>query len=212
MSLAYTLLADGTSDRALLPILDWLLVEHSRVLFNGSSADLSRLPDPPRDLAARVQLALELYPCDLLFVHRDAERASREGRRREIRRAIASLVDPPSVCVVPVRMTEAWLLFDAAAIRLAAGNPNGTAPLDLPGLRDVESIPDPKRLLIDLIRAASELTGRRLKKLRPRCSMQRLATAIENFADLRRLPAFAALERDLGSVLTERGWASLDGT
>jgi hypothetical protein len=37
--------------------------------------------------------------------------------------------------VVPVRMTEAWLLADEFAIRSAPGNPNGTQSLDLPDLR-----------------------------------------------------------------------------
>jgi hypothetical protein len=34
--------------------------------------------------------------------------------------------------VVPVRMTKAWLTVDEAAIRKAARNPLGTAPLELP--------------------------------------------------------------------------------
>lgn len=69
-------------------------------------------------------------------------------RFREIEEATVS-VDVAIVAAVPVRMIEAWLLFDESAIRLAAGNPNGTTPLGLPGMPRAESVPDPKLLLRD---------------------------------------------------------------
>ena len=40
--LAFTLLADGPSDRALLPILDWLLRQHSREALTPQFADRPR--------------------------------------------------------------------------------------------------------------------------------------------------------------------------
>lgn len=36
--------------------------------------------------------------------------------------------------VIPVRMTEAWLLGHELSIRSAAGNPNGSENLELPDL------------------------------------------------------------------------------
>ena len=45
-------------------------------------------------------------------------------RKAEVQAAIATL-DKPAICVIPVRMQEAWLLFDEIAIRHAAGNPHG---------------------------------------------------------------------------------------
>ncbi len=52
--LRYTLVSDGSSDRALLPILSWLLQEH-RVLcpIQAEWADLRLLPHPPKGLTAR---------------------------------------------------------------------------------------------------------------------------------------------------------------
>jgi hypothetical protein len=44
--------------------------------------------------------------------------------------------DMPVVCVVPVRMMEAWLLIDEMAIRRVAGNPNGRIPIELPVLNN----------------------------------------------------------------------------
>jgi hypothetical protein len=43
-------------------------------------ADLGRLPRPPAALQNRILAAIDLFPCDLLFVHRDAEREDPEHR------------------------------------------------------------------------------------------------------------------------------------
>ncbi len=206
MELNYTLLSDGSSDRALLPILTWLLKEQ-RVMFgiNPVWADLRRLPKPPKTLAERIVRAVDLYPCDLLFIHRDAEREGREKRVGEIEAALLKAqkqVEVSSViCVVPVRMGEAWLLFNEKAIRRAAGNPNSQVPLDFPPLMRLEHLPDPKADLYNLIRLASGLRGRRLKKLNARERTVRVAEYIEDFSPLRALPAFKALERDLEEVV-----------
>lgn len=74
--LRYTLLCDGGSDRTLLPILEWLLREHHvSYALQPVWADLGRLPRPPKSLSDRISDTIALYPCDLLFVHRDAEKA-----------------------------------------------------------------------------------------------------------------------------------------
>lgn len=164
-------------------------------------ADLRRLPSPPRNLSSRIHEALKYYPCDVLFVHRDAEDQDPELRYREIQEAMesldASITKPQYVCVVPVRIQEAWLLIDAAAIRRAAGNPNGTEDFALPAVGVIESIADPKALLYDLLKAASELKGRRLKKLRPEKYVRLIAENILDFSALRQLPAFRRLEADI---------------
>ena len=163
----YTLLTDGSFDKALIPILSWLLYQHCPdYAIQPEWADLWKLPRPPKKMPERIIRSVELYPCDLLFVHRDAEGLSREERASEIRQALAEIALLPAVCVVPVRMTEAWLLFDETAIRKAAGNPNGNLPLGLPVIHNIESLPDPKQILHDLLRSASGHTSkRRLKRM-----------------------------------------------
>lgn len=167
--LRFTLVSDGSSDIALLPILSWLLIEH-RVccVIQPVWADLRWLPSPPKDLASRIKLSLDLYPCALLFVHRDAESRPYSQRKNEIDEALASIrtASVPSVCVVPVRMLEAWLLFSEEALRRAAANPNRRTPLRIPSPATLEQINDPKSDLYQLLSEASELKGRRLKKLR----------------------------------------------
>jgi hypothetical protein len=206
----YTLISDGSSDRALLPILTWVLRERGGVnRIQPEWADLNRLPNPPKALQERILTAIDLFPCDLLFVHRDAEREDPEHRYEEIRDALkeASARDfkTPAVCVVPVTMTEAWLLFDEPSIRQAAGNPNGKSPLNLPDLNSIELILDPKKHLSKILRKASGLSGRRLKTFNLSGAQIRITDIIEDFSPLRNLRAFQRLEEDI-SILERNGW------
>jgi hypothetical protein len=144
-------------------------------------------------LADRLRNAVELYPCDLLFVHRDVEGASIDDRCAEISAAAKALAIP-WVPVTPIRMTEAWLLLDETALRRAAGRPRGNEALTLPPLQILESLPDPKQTLFEAIRRASGLSGRRLDKLRPEQVLHQLAGIIDDYSSLRQLSAFRALE------------------
>lgn len=202
--LRYTLLGEGSSDQALIPILNWLLYQHlPRHALRPAWVDLGRLPRRPGTLAERITMSLRVYPCDLLFVHRDADREPRAARVLEIRQAVAAATAgealPPVVAVVPVRMMEAWLLCDEPALRRAAGNPNGRQPLDLPRIRELEDVHDPKAALRDLWLAASGLSGRRRRTVR--VSAERVASLIDDFTPLRELSAFRDLEQDLRSTV-----------
>ena len=209
--LRYTLLSDGPSDKALMPILTWLLRQHVPNLpIQPSWSELRRLPTPPRELHEKIQKSIELYPCDLLFIHRDAETTSLEERLGEINQSVSNaLVDrqmPAVGCVVPFRMTEALLLFDINAIRQAAGNPNGTVPLNLPTLSDVESIPNPKRVLHNILRTATELRTYRRRRFDTNFAVQRIPECIEDFSSLRSLSAFIALEDELKRTIESQCW------
>ena len=200
--LTFTLLADGPSDAALIPILRWSLRQHMQLTTIQSEwADLRRLPNPPRDLPSRILEALKLYPCDVLFVHRDAENQNPNLRYSEIEEAMervaAEIGSKKYVCIVPVRMQEAWLLINQAAIRRAAGNPNGKNALAMPDVSEIESIQSPKNRLLQLLKDASELRGRRLKKFRPTKHVHLIAANISDFSPLRQLPAFQRLEADI---------------
>ncbi len=81
--------------------------------------------------------------------------------------------DVPHVPVIPIRMTEAWLLLDEAQIRRVAGAPNDKTALDLPRAGKVESLPDPKALLKTTLARASGLKGRRLEQFNNRFPQHR---------------------------------------
>ncbi len=208
--LTYTLLGDGASDEILLRHLAWLIGQHlsPEISTRPQWADLRACRDRPVGLAQRIHATLVLYPCDLLFVHRDAENQAPQSRYEEIRRAIEQngVGSPPAVCVVPVRMQEAWLLFDETAIRQAVGNPNGKVKLSLPPPATAETISDPKDVLYGTFRKASELSGRRLKKFSASHAARRLAEYITDFSPLRQLHAFRRLENDLIRSLEAEGW------
>jgi hypothetical protein len=211
MELRYTLLSDGSSDRALIPILNWLLQVHlNDCAIQPQWADLRRLDKSLRNtFEKRIRLSFDLYPCDLLFIHRDAEREPHEARINEILATVsqvATLISIPTVCVVPVRMTEAWLLFDIAALRKAAANPNGKNPLPLPDIKRLEHEPDPKNVLHATLRQASGLSNRRLKQFSASDCTHRVAELINDFSPLCILPAFVALESELAHVLAKQVW------
>jgi hypothetical protein len=98
-------------------------------------------------------------------------------------------------------MTEAWLMIDLTAIRLAVGNPNGSIPLNLPALNRLERIVDPKQQLESLLRAASELKGRRLESLNTRQAIHLVADHIKDFNPLRRLTSFRSFLNQLEQLV-----------
>lgn len=207
-AIRHTLITDGRTDANLIPIIDWCLKQAGDVA-QGTRAEFWRLQKPPDGLAGRIAKAIELFPCDILFVHRDAEGDALAARVSEVREAFETVqqkgIKFPAVAVVPVRMLEAWLCFDERAIRNAAGNPNGTTSLDLPPLNRIESRPDPKEDLNRALREASELSGRRLKKFKTATAFWRITDNIEDFSPLRKLPAFRAFEESLRQ-LKAGGW------
>ena len=76
IGLQFTLVTDGPSDQVLLRHLAWLVRQHlpPEVPVQPQWADLRPLRERPRGLREKIAAALDLFPCDLLFVHRDAER------------------------------------------------------------------------------------------------------------------------------------------
>jgi len=197
--LRFALLADGSSDRALLPILQWVLLAaapHLELATPGFHARGSH------DLAAAMRVTMAEHRPHLLFVHRDAEGIDPDQRRAEI-----PFMDITLVKVVPVRMTEAWLAFDERAVRVAAGNPAGNVELGLPPLPRTEACPDPKTLLHQALIKAAEVTGRRRKRFQQDLPQRvhRLADLIGDFAPLRRLAAFQRLEVECADALRSLG-------
>lgn len=200
----YTLLSDGLSDKALMPVIDWTISKiRPDLLVQGNHANLSLLRIPPKDLSQRMRKALELYPCDLLFVHRDGEGEPFSNRQLEIERAKLALGGGQLVVeVIPVRMMETWLLIDAQAIKTAAGNPNAHHNVVLPKPNTLEKIPDPKAILQDHLRRASGLKGRQLDKFNVGRAIHLVAENIIDFSLLNGLSAYNAFVQKLDTVLS----------
>lgn len=158
------------------------------------------------DLRARVKAALTNFPGDLLFIHRDAETQSPELRLSEIHDVMQDL-NVVFVPVIPIRMTESWLLADEQAIRFAAGNASGRIHLGLPGKRRWETLHDPKAVLLEALKVASERRGRALDKFNPEKARHLIAPRTVSFQMLRGLTAFDALEAEFINQLRKLNYA-----
>ena len=213
--LTATLVADGSSDSLLKPILEWLLGQHlpPETVLDIRVPEWGRLPlrRPLRNLTEKLLAAQQFFPANLYFIHRDAEKEDAwPARQHEIDESIARVFRqqvPPYIRVIPVQMTETWLLHNEAALRLAAENPNGRIPLRLPDPTSLETQKQAKLLLLKLLREASGLVGRRLAKFEAneRRRLHRLADLQQEqgFAMLRVLPAFQALEAEVIALTTK---------
>ncbi len=206
--LRYTLIPEGTSDRALIPILTWVLEQQLigiDATITASMVQSDRLPaGKMQTLRNRISTSIEVYPCDILFIHRDEDGQGVAHRQAEIEAAVSEASLPAEVspiAVIPVQMTEAWLLLDERAIRKAAGFSNGRMPLNLPTATEIERRSNPKEILRDAIRSASGQTGRKLKSLNLAEARASIATHMEDLSQLRSLPSFQQLETHVATTV-----------
>jgi hypothetical protein len=202
---------EGSSD---LPIADHIerIAAGRGFELRVAAPDLSRLPVPVgRNVASQVTAALGLVQDpSLLFVHRDADREDPEVRRQQVREAVLRAgMDLVTVPVVPVRMTEAWLLADERAIRFVAGNPGGRQPLGLPPLSRLEEHADPKSLVGQVLRVASGLSGRRLRNFTDDFGHHRrqLLERLDPEGDVQKLPSWQRFVADVELALDNLGSA-----
>ncbi|MEU9887658.1 DUF4276 family protein [Sphaerisporangium sp. NPDC051011] len=143
---------------------------------------------------------------DVIVIHRDADNQGRQCRVDEVRAAVRD-AKPTAACVpvIPVRMTEAWLLVDERQIREVAGNPNGKKALGLPDAAKVEMVSDPKALLKDVLVRAADVTGRRREKFNQRFPQHRhqLLERIDPDGQICKVPSWNAFVQDLDAGLSE---------
>ena len=201
----YTLLADGSSDMVLIPIINWTLRNQFPTIVVQAQFAKFALRKKPKTLEERIKYAIEIYPCDVLFVHRDAENMSFAERRDEIQKAwdnVNQQLDHELIGIVPVRMTEAWLLINESAIKVASGNPNSQEKLSLPAPQKLENKRDPKDKLHTLIKRASNLRGRNLDKLNTHQAVHLVAENISDYTPLRDLNAFQKFEDEIQTVIS----------
>lgn len=200
--LRFTLIGDGSSDKALSYVIKWLVDDlYPTIPSYVTYAEFRRLPKPPlkKDIGAQISAAKEFYPYDILIYHRDAESNDLQiidVRKSEVFNEIEEEEKNFIVCVVPVKMMESWLLINREALKKAAGNRNYKGDLSMPSINKIEAIPQPKDMLHDLLHKASGLKGRNLKKFNPHQAVHLLAEYIDDFAALRELEAFKIFEHD----------------
>lgn len=170
MKVNFVLTGEGPSDRNLVDHIEGILVEEGFVEVSGSAPDLGLLPNPVgRSVREKLGVILKLYPnVDAIFVHRDADQAGIDARKREIFEAADGLIANHRVIpVIPVTEFETWLLTDRAAIKRVAGNVGyGGALSCIPHIRNLEGIKGAKEVLLEALCEASETQGARLRKFK----------------------------------------------
>ena len=176
-----TLLAEGNNDEALTFHLTWLLRHNFPATDVASTIFVS--PDevagiPRTNISERMRQALFNHPCDILFVHRDADAENDLPRAQEIRDAAAELAEEFQniVSVIPVQALEAWLLFDSAAIYRAVGR-TPRQSLTLPLLREIEGLHNPKQEFHNQLRNAAQFSGCKASQFKPHQTQYYLAVA-----------------------------------
>lgn len=162
MVMRFLLVCEGATDIPLASHIQRLLVAVGRQHVDFEISTVGRT------LVDKVRNGLRLSPrVDLLFVHRDADNMGWEVRRSEIEQAVREAgFQKPWVPVVPVRMTEAWLLLDEVAIRRAVRKPDGRQIITLPAPSEIERRANPREILNTALLDASEMRGRRRTGLR----------------------------------------------
>jgi hypothetical protein len=203
--------AEGSSDAPLADLVTGLFRARG-VSVQLARPDFSLLDERvPRDVASRVaagRTLMEGRAVDLVVVHRDVDSATPSDRLLEVQEALhAAGVDAPLVPVLPVRMTEAWLLLDEAAIRTVAGNPRGRQVLSLPKVHEVERLADPKARLRETLMAAADVRGRRRSRLDRRFDSHRrqLLERLDPTGPVTHLSSWVALVADVDGTTTQLG-------
>lgn len=197
--LKLALVCDGTSDLCLTNLITWLMDEHFPEL--SFRVVPAQEVIPARDvLSRRLVRTVQLYEPTIIFCHRDAEGEALARRVQEVDEA-ATLIGVPTIPLIPIRMLEAWLLFDERAIRSAADNRNGTARLNLPGLGQVEGRADPKEILYTALKDACGLSARRRRGFSEHRARSMVMSHIDDFSPLRGLTAFQRFEERFLAVV-----------
>ena len=151
------------------------------------------------------QAAQDAAPAwNILFVHADADGDAGRALRERVVPGLdlvrgLGLARTEGVAVVPVRMTESWVLADSDALRAVFGTTLDDAALGL-SLHGaaLERLADPK-LTLDAAFAATRPTGQRA-----RAGATALLNALGEqvaLGQLQTLPSFRALEADLDTAL-----------
>jgi hypothetical protein len=201
-------LGEGTSDEAIAVHVE-RIADECGVPVVVTAPDIGRLRLEGRSIAAKLEAFRKMgAKYDLLLVHRDADRSSRADRIAEIRVAVEKVMpDHQWVPVIPVRMTEAWLVLDEQLLREVAGNPTGRVALPIPTPRQAERMADPKARLKEILVTASELSGRKRKIFQNsypyhrRLVLERIAPA----GGVMQLESWRDFDRDLREALVTMG-------
>ncbi len=204
----YILWSEGTGDRGLCRVLNWLLVQndvYEPEFISENHRNYAKLSD-----LMRVEYG------HLLVIHKDADSKEEiDGKGPKTRRDLVEkwiseteVVLPPVVIVIPVQMTESWLLICERTLREWGRLRKGKACPILPA--DVESQGKTKE---KLKRIMEEIQGDSMTWEDFSMSKDDLWRTMERvhqgFSVLDSIPSYRRLRDDVAQVVKQNGLASL---
>lgn len=217
--LVLALNAEGATDERFLPILvqrtaEQILAQRGRTSVDILEPILLRpiIDHPSMNRAECIrEAARRSAGYHALIVHADADHPTPERALQERYRPGLELVQEARhahepVCdyllpIVPVQMTEAWLLADPDALRTAIGSAADAHVLGLPSRAgDVESDPNPKRTLNQAVQRALADRPRRRRRMDLRTLYEPMARQV-NLCRLAGVPAYRQFASELTQAL-----------
>lgn len=156
-----------------------------------------------------LKLATLYSSLDVICVHCDADgRSSKKVMNNKINPAfqLVENSDKGKMCknlvaVIPVQMTEAWMLADFDLLKDEIGTRMSNRELELPvRINQIESLSNPKEKIINALRIAQASKPRRRRKIK----ISELYTPLSqklSIKELRELPSFRAFEENAREAL-----------
>lgn len=211
--LAIALYAEGNVDTLFLPPIlqrtsEMIIAKYGRRMIDVSEPIIISKKRGSLEQAI-LQASREARGYDALIIHNDADNRTFEQARRErfepglalVRQAPEEEVCSNLVPVIPIRMTEAWMLVDFDAMCEVLGTSLSSAELGIPARAVLfEDITDPKSTLSEVIRNINATRSRHRQMINLSAKYELLARRI----DLQRMtyvPSYKKFVDELTEVL-----------
>jgi hypothetical protein len=173
LQIGYT--TEGTTDQRFLSNVIRKAFEH--VIFECNSVieiyDPEYLPKPQGGFVSQIKnIALNFSYFHVICIHCDSDNPSIElVLQKKIHPAIKAVNKIDEACknlisIIPVQMTEAWLLADLDLLKSKIGTDKSNIELGLPtNIAQIEGYANPKDVISEAIRLAQEHLSKRRRKI-----------------------------------------------
>lgn len=216
-SLVTALYAEGTTDHRFLPLIIQrtavqILSQHGRTIVDVLEPMVVEPEEQRSNAQNMLAVAQRVYGYHLLFVHADADdNTATAALQQRIRPGLALVqaaqqqgerVCADLVPIVPVQMTEAWMLVDAEALLDVIGTTTTPQRLSIPArAQQIELIADPKQQLTQIFAQALASRTRRVRRRHTIADLYEPLARTINLAALRQLPSYQRFVTDLTKAL-----------
>lgn len=219
-ALVLALYAEGRTDERFLPLIirrtaEQIILEQGKFPVDVSEPIVLRIkePKPPNRAACVLRAACQAKGYHALVVHSDADDSKPERAMAERLQPGFDLVSKEKykacrqlVPIIPIRMTEAWMLADVKALQEVIGTDLDADGMGIPKkAKSVENDADPKKRLENAVRNVEKHHSRRSRRRR-RIKLGSLYEPLGesiSLESLKPLSAYRRFRNDLEKTLAE---------